>query len=85
MFYLAGLGILRVLWLPLIDISPAILDLVPMTYMPFLIIGWMLGYHGHRILLSIALLIVFIGLLIFSIGVTTWLYGRFSGYKLIDF
>ncbi|MEM4576170.1 MAG: DUF1295 domain-containing protein [Candidatus Nezhaarchaeales archaeon] len=76
MFFLTGLGALRALWLPILEFSPSILKLGCVAYLPFSIIP-------DASLAGIA--ITFVGLLIFSLGVTTWLYGRFRGYELVDF
>lgn len=76
MFFLTGLGILRSLWLPILEYSPAVLKLGCIAYLPFAVIP-------NAPLIGIA--IVFIGLLIFTFGVITWLYGRFRNYELIDF
>ena len=43
------------------------------------------GYHWFGMVRLIALIITGLGLLVFSLGVTTWLYGGFKGYKIIDF
>jgi len=36
MFFLAGTGILRILWLPMLDASPAILKLGGIVYLPYI-------------------------------------------------
>lgn len=86
MFFLAGIGILRVLWLPLIEYSPDILELGNIALTPYIILRthspWTITF---KISLLTALIIIFIGLFIFSFGTTTWLYGKFKGYKIIDF
>lgn len=76
MFFLTGLGALRALWLPILELSPSILKLGCIAYLPLLVIP-------HAPLVGMA--ITFIGLLVFSLGTTTWLYGRFRGYELVDF
>lgn len=76
MFFLAGLGVLRSLWLPILEYSPTILKLGSIAYLPFIVVP-------QAPLIGVA--IVFTGLLIFMSAVTTWLYGRFKGYELIDF
>lgn len=94
MFFLAGIGILRVLWLPLIDLAPQALLLGLVVYVPYIIIdlcasallkalcgshyGWALSAFHYYS----ALAIVIAGLAIFSLGVSTWLYTRFRGLKL---
>ncbi len=76
MFFLTGLGVLRTLWLPLLELSPSTLKLGCIVYLPFSVVP-----HAPLI----GLVITFIGLFVFLLGVTTWLYGRFKGYEIIDF
>ncbi len=86
MFFLAGIGVLRALWLPLLELSPTTLKLGCIAYLPFLILKPILkGYSWYGLVMLIALAIMSFGLLIFSLGVTTWLYGKFEGYKIINF
>lgn len=76
MFFLTGLGVLRSLWLPIIEFSPSILKLGSIAYLPFSIIPYAP---------TVGMVIVFIGLSISSFSTTTWLYGKFRSYELIDF
>ncbi|MEM4630995.1 MAG: methyltransferase [Acidilobaceae archaeon] len=76
MFFLAGLGALRTLWLPLLELSPSSLKLGCVVYLPF---------SSVPQALLIGMIIMFIGLFIFLLGVTSWLYGKFKGYDLVDF
>ncbi|HEW93597.1 MAG TPA: hypothetical protein ENF47_02700 [Thermoprotei archaeon] len=86
MFFLAGIGILRVIWLPFIEYSPKVLELGNVVIMPYIILRkycyWRISYG---ISTSTAIIFIFLGLFIFSMGVTTWLYGKFKGCKIIDF
>lgn len=76
MFFLAGLGALRSLWLPILEVSPAILKLGCVVYLPFAIVP-SAPLAG--------MMITFLGLFVFSLGAATWLYGRFKGCELVDF
>ncbi|MEM1703730.1 MAG: methyltransferase, partial [Zestosphaera sp.] len=76
MFFLTGLGVLRTLWLPLLELSPSTLKLGCVVYLPF-------SYVPHAPL--VGLVTAFIGLFVFLLGVTTWFYGRFKGYEIVDF
>ncbi|MEM1679599.1 MAG: DUF1295 domain-containing protein [Sulfolobales archaeon] len=76
MFFLTGLGVLRALWLPLLELSPTTLKLGCVAYLPF-------SYVPHAPL--VGLVITFAGLFVFLLGVTTWLYGKFKGYEIVDF
>jgi len=79
MFFLAGLGVLRVLWLPILDLSPSILTLGCIAYVP------LLPLLSTPYIYVVGMAITFAGLLVFSLGVATWLYGRFRGCEIVDF
>jgi hypothetical protein len=46
MFFLAGIGILRILWLPVLDASPAILKLEDIVYLPYIALVALLHLLG---------------------------------------
>ena len=87
-FFLTGIGILRVMWLPLLDLSPTLLKLGDVSYLPLWIVmyPWILQgvqvWHATQLL---AHLIISAGLLIFCIGTLTWFYDKFEKKKVIDF
>jgi protein-S-isoprenylcysteine O-methyltransferase Ste14 len=90
MFFLTGIGILRVLWLPFWDSSPTLLKLGDISYLPFWIIMYPLKIVGTNLSYFVvgnflASLIVGIGLLIFCLGTVTWFYGRFENKAVFDF
>ncbi|MEM5827590.1 MAG: DUF1295 domain-containing protein [Pyrobaculum sp.] len=76
MFLLAGLGVLRIVWMPLLDISPTVLKLGCVVYLPFSAIP-------SADLVGFAISIV--GIFIFSLGAATWLYGKFTNRDIVDF
>ena len=77
MFFLAGIGVLRVLWLPLFDLSPNVLRLGEIVYLPFIAFGF------STVPASFA--IMFVGLLVFTLGIFSWLYSKFKGIEIVDF
>ena len=91
MFVFAGLGILRLVWLPLVDM--AIIRLGDVCLLPlflFLIILYSIGYpriHAvfFKVIHTSANIIMILGVLIIFVSVATWLYGKFRGVKLVDF
>jgi protein-S-isoprenylcysteine O-methyltransferase Ste14 len=91
MFFLTGIGILRVMWLPFWDSSPALLKLGNVAYLPYWIVLYPLklsGVEGIQFLKAgnlLAGLIVGAGLLIFCIGTFTWLYGKIEKRTVFDF
>lgn len=89
MFFLAGIGILRVIWMPFWDFAPSILKLGNVAYVPF----WVLTYPFRslegiplwQVANSVAGLVVGAGLLIFCIGTVAWFYGRLEKREIFDF
>ena len=78
MFYLAGLGIFRTVLMPLTDISPALIQLGDIIYIPYWIIirtGFLFGYFAHDLA---SWLFMVAGGLIFFLGVYGWVRARFS-------
>jgi protein-S-isoprenylcysteine O-methyltransferase Ste14 len=90
MFFLAGLGVLRVPWMPIWDISFDLLKLGDIVYLPYMIVTYPLflvfGLPVSRIdfrnIIGIAL--VGIGLFIFLVGTIAWLYGKHHKNDVID-
>jgi protein-S-isoprenylcysteine O-methyltransferase Ste14 len=85
MFFLAGVGFLRILWFPLIDASPTILKLGNAVYMPYLILEFLFHFINIDIGIPFSILSMSIGIFIFFLGVITWLHGKSNGIELIDF
>ena len=77
MFFLTGLGALRALWLPMLELSPDVLKLGCVAYLPFAALGPLAAPAGMAL--------TFAGLFVFTLGATTWLYGKFRGRELVDF
>ena len=89
MFFLTGIGILRVLWLPFWDTSPTLLKLGDIAYLPFWIVMapltligvgpyWLAGN-------GVASLVIGAGLFLFCGGTVTWLYGKVAEKTVLDF
>jgi len=76
MFFLAGLGLLNVLWLPVLDLSFAISGLGEVIRAPFDVLRWMLGLFGVAGYWPIVYAFVGSGLLIFFLGTLAWLQAR---------
>ncbi|UCH57980.1 MAG: hypothetical protein JSV18_03515 [Candidatus Bathyarchaeota archaeon] len=90
MFFLAGIGILRIMWLPFWDSNPAFLKLGDAAYIPYWILVYPLRFlldprTAHRAGGLIASLAVGAGLAVFFAGTLTWFYGRLEGRKVFDF
>ena len=80
MFFLAGLGMARIIWIPLLDVHPLILRLGDVSMVPVLLPFIILVGHGPP-WLSISLA----GFSVFFIGVVTWFYAKLEGRDLISF
>lgn len=82
MFFLAGLGFLRVGWLPFLEISFRILDLGKVIYVPYWILMWFLGlfkWNAHDFL---SWFFMALGAFLFTWGVLLWFKSRYSGDKV---
>jgi len=89
MFFLAGVGILRVLWLPLLDLSPTLLKLGDIVYLPLWIATYPLILLDVQPMRQVSTIlgnnVIFAGLLVFCLGALTWFYGRFEKREVVDF
>jgi protein-S-isoprenylcysteine O-methyltransferase Ste14 len=91
MFFLSGIGILRVMWLPFWDSSPTLLKLGDIVYLPYWIVMYslrLLGVGEMQLRNAgnlLATLTVGVGLLIFCVGAFTWFYGKFENIRVFDF
>jgi protein-S-isoprenylcysteine O-methyltransferase Ste14 len=92
MFFLAGIGVLRALWFPLLDLSPNILRLGDIVYLPYFALAWLLspiawiaGISVVDIYVLLSFIVMAFGLVIFFLSTLTWLYGKFKGFQVIDF
>ncbi len=82
MFFLAGLGFLRVGWLPFLELSFDILDLGKVIYVPYWILMWLLGlfkWEAHNFL---SWLFMATGAFLFTWGVLLWFRARYRGTKV---
>lgn len=78
MFFLAGLGMLRVGWLPFWDISFQVLDLGEVIYIPYWILMWVFRQFNYWAQPELAWFFMAIGAFLFSWGVLVWMQSRFS-------
>lgn len=84
MFFMAGLGFLRILWLPLLDVNPLIFRLGDGVLLPLIPVFILLAFAGTGFD-PIWITFILVGLLIFFLGIVTWLYGKMEGREIIDF
>jgi len=75
MFFLAGLGMLRALWLPFWG---PLLKLGDIALLPYVILVYPFALLGVDIRRGLAFLAIAAGLLVFLLGTLSWLYARFQ-------
>ncbi len=97
MIPLAGIGVIRALWLPIIDFSPSLLRLGDIVYVPYNILSSLPGIQGYVNIFPIytslpgiymgklSFILMGTGVFIFFLGVLTWIYGKFRGREIVDF
>ena len=85
MFFLAGLGILRVVWMPILDVSYSWLNLGDIAYLPYMVLVYPFHLAGADIRQFLAGAFASAGLLIFVLGVLAWFYARVQKVGTADF
>jgi protein-S-isoprenylcysteine O-methyltransferase Ste14 len=84
MFFLAGLGVLNALWLPVLDISYGLQDWGLVIRAPNDLLRWLLGLLGVHSAFPTIILFTGGGILIFFLGVYAWLTARARGKPVAD-
>jgi protein-S-isoprenylcysteine O-methyltransferase Ste14 len=82
MSFLAGLGILKALWLPFWG---NLVKLGDIAYLPYMIIVYPFALIGVDIRRPMASLLLDLGLLIFVLGTLAWFYAKFQKKNTVDF
>jgi protein-S-isoprenylcysteine O-methyltransferase Ste14 len=85
MFFLAGLGILRVPFIPFWDPSTNLMAFGDVSYLPYVALVYPFWLGGVDIREVIAWIAIGFGLFIFILGTITWFYGRVQKRKTVDF
>ena len=78
MFFLAGLGFLRVIWFPFNDASSVMMRLGEIIYLSNDLIIYIAKLSGINIRTEISVFFIVLGVLIFVLGVYIWLKTKFS-------
>jgi len=85
MFFLAGLGLLKVGWLPFSN-AESIMRLGDIVYVPYMIPVYIFELAGNiDIRMILAYIAVGAGLFIFTLGTIIWFYGKHQGRGTVDF
>jgi len=78
MFFLAGLGVLRVGWLPFLDISFQMLDLGNVILLPYWILEWIFFQFNYWVQAELGWFFMGLGAFLFCWGVLVWMQARFN-------
>ncbi len=78
MFFLAGLGAMRVLWMPVLDISYDLLNSGDIVYIPYMVIVYLPALIGFNITNAVPYIIMGIGILVFLLGTQSWLIAKYN-------
>lgn len=85
MFFLGGLGFLRLLWMPFLDVSEAFLHLGDIVYLPYRVLLYIASLLRINIWRELPLVITGLGLLLFTLGTLAWFYARIQKKSIADF
>lgn len=85
MFFLAGLGILRVPFIPFWDPSVNLMSFGDISYLPYVALVYPFWLGGVDIREALAWIAIGVGLFIFVLGTITWFYGKVQRRKTVDF
>ncbi|UCC83949.1 MAG: HEAT repeat domain-containing protein [Gemmatimonadota bacterium] len=85
MFFLAGLGVLNILWLPVLDISYELQRLGLIIRAPYDLLSWLFRLVGVNGYWPIVYFFIGSGLLVFFLGTFAWLSARARKQQVADF
>lgn len=85
MFFLAGLGIVRVPFIPFWDSPVQLIKLGDIVYLPYMATVYPFWLAGIDVRVAAAWVTVGLGLFIFIFGTITWFYGKTQKLQTINF
>ena len=83
MFFLAGLGILRITWIPFWEFN--LVNLGDIAYLPYMILAYPFSLAGLDIRMPLALATTGLGFFIFLLGTIAWFYGKAEKRETVTF
>ena len=85
MFFLAGLGVLRILWLPVLDLSYRALSLGDVVFAPYAVLVWLMAIAGFDARSAVGWIVMATGLSIFALATLAWFVARARCEEVADF
>ena len=85
MFFLAGLGVLNILWLPVLDISFEVQRLGLIIRAPYDLLMWLFRQIGVNAYWPLVCFFIGVGLLLFFLGTFAWLSAKARRRDVADF
>ncbi len=85
MFFLAGLGILRVPFIPFWDPNVNLMNFGDISYLPYMALVYPFWLARVDIRETLAWIAIGVGLFIFVLGTVTWFYGKAQKRSTVDF
>jgi protein-S-isoprenylcysteine O-methyltransferase Ste14/ubiquinone biosynthesis protein UbiJ len=85
MFFLGGLGFMRLIWLPFLDVSFDVLSFGDIVHIPYIVLLWILSLFNINIWYQLPFVITGIGLFFFILGTLTWFYTKIQKKGVADF
>ena len=85
MFFLGGLGFMRLIWLPFLDVSFDVLRLGDIVHLPYRLLLDISSLVGVSIWKELPYLITGVGLLLFMLGILAWFYSKLQKKAVADF
>jgi len=84
MFFLAGLAALRVIWLPILDVSHEVLALGDAVYLPYAAAVYPLVNLGLDVRDTLPWVVMGLGVAIFIASTMTWMTSKYQGRGVAD-
>ena len=85
MFFLGGLGFLRLLWMPFLDVSFNVMRLGDIVILPYNGLSFLYSLTGLGKWIPLSYLLTGIGLFVFFLGTLTWFYTHMQKKGVADF
>jgi len=85
MFFLGGLGFLRLIWMPFFDVSFDFLRLGDIVFVPYRILLYIPSLFKISIWKQLPYIITGTGLLLFMLGTLAWFYAKIRKKSIADF